>query len=259
MRMLWQFFLVFSVGPACLASQLEGGSVAGAPGASGLLLPVSLEASAGEEVSVAQFTLLYDGGSLDVPDVAIGPAAASAGKEVSVNILSAGAVRVLIAGLNQNVIPDGVVAYAMVSVLPGAPPGTYPVNLSDCSLSDPYGIPLPCTAAPGSVEVAGGEGEGAPEASHTADQNGDYRIRLTELLRLIQFYNAGAFHCEPGTEDGYAPLSGGQTCARHDSDYNPWDWQIALVELLRLIQLYNSGGYHSCPEGEDGFCPGASA
>jgi len=77
---------------------------------------------------------------------------------------------------------------------------------------------------------------------------------------VIQFYNSGGFHCEEGTEDGYAPGPGDQTCAPHSSDYAPSgpDWRIVLTELLRIIQFYNSGGYHPCPdEGtEDGFCPG---
>ncbi len=103
------------------------------------------------------------------------------------------------------------------------------------------------------------EGEGALPEYHTADQNADYRISLSELLRGIQFYNSGGLHCEEGTEDGYAPGPPGDTdCPPHASDYNPQDWRISLSELLRLIQFYNSGGYYWCPdEGtEDGCCPG---
>ncbi len=111
---------------------------------------------------------------------------------------------------------------------------------------------------------AEGEGEGEGEGGHSADQDGNSRINLTELLRIIQFYNSGGFHCadDPAsTEDGYVPGSGANhSCAPHSSDYAPSgpDWQIKLTELLRVIQFYNSGGYHACPgEGtEDGFCPG---
>ena len=94
------------------------------------------------------------------------------------------------------------------------------------------------------------------QRGHTADQDADHRISLVELLRLIQFYNLGVFHCEIGTEDGYAPESGDQSCAPHANDYAPQDWVISLGELLRLIQFYNSGGYTPCEGGEDGFCPG---
>jgi hypothetical protein len=113
-----------------------------------------------------------------------------------------------------------------------------------------------------------GEGEGEDEGEtsiHTADQDGDGRINLSELLRIVQFFNAGGFHCadDPAaTEDGYLAGSGpAQSCRPHASDYNGGapDWQIDLTELLRLIQFFSAGGYYWCPEAgtEDGYCPGA--
>jgi hypothetical protein len=115
----------------------------------------------------------------------------------------------------------------------------------------------------------GGEGEGEGEASaegsgttrHSADTNGDNIISLSELLRIIQFFNSLGLSCAspPGsTEDGYVPGPGSQTCTPHASDYNPQDWIISLSELLRCIQFFNSGGYHPCPgqNTEDGYCPG---
>lgn len=108
-----------------------------------------------------------------------------------------------------------------------------------------------------------GEGEGEGERVHTADQNGDKQIDLSELLRVGQLYRSGSFHCQVGTEDGYAPGVGGvSTCAVHASDYNPEDWRISLSELLRLIQFHNAGGYHACPDAdpstEDRYCLGAT-
>ncbi len=102
--------------------------------------------------------------------------------------------------------------------------------------------------------------EGQPEGESefmTADLNRDHLIGLSELLRLIQFFNSSGFHCATGTEDGYAPGTGGQDCPPHTSDYAPRDWHIGLSEILRLIQFFNSGGYHYCPDEstEDGFCP----
>jgi len=114
------------------------------------------------------------------------------------------------------------------------------------------------------------EGEGTPEGTpegviegevptppHSADRNGDWQINLSELLRVIQFFNSGGYHCDPQGEDGYAPgLEGDKTCQPHASDYKPADWTISLSELLRLIQFFNSGGYHPCEGGEDGYCAG---
>ncbi len=103
------------------------------------------------------------------------------------------------------------------------------------------------------------------ERYHSADQDANNIISLSELLRVIQFYNSGGLHCaEPpeSTEDGYVPGEdpAQEGCAPHSSDYNPQDWTISLSELLRLIQFYNSGGYHDCPDAdpptEDGYCPG---
>ncbi len=109
---------------------------------------------------------------------------------------------------------------------------------------------------------------------HSADINQDHKISLSELLRVIQFYNLGGLHCAPATEDGYAPgvspdkglpplvpkadlLRNSETkpdCALHSSDYYPPDWSVNMSELLRAIQLFRSPGYHACPDGEDGFC-----
>ena len=103
----------------------------------------------------------------------------------------------------------------------------------------------------------GGEGEGAPADTHTADQDGDGQFSISELLRVVQFVNSDAYHCSLVTKDGFAPgpSHGWQNCAPHSSDYHPQDWRVSLSELLRLVQFYNlGGGYTACPSSEDGFC-----
>jgi len=108
-----------------------------------------------------------------------------------------------------------------------------------------------------------GESEGHPSLQMlSADWDGvEGIISLTELLRVIQFYNANGFACadvEDDTEDGFVPGPGGnKDCPPHTSDYIDSDWSISLSELLRLIQIFNAGGYEFCPEAgtDDGFCP----
>lgn len=105
------------------------------------------------------------------------------------------------------------------------------------------------------------EGEGEIITIHSADTNGDSKINLSELLRVIQFFNMQGYHCAlPGeeSEDGYIPgYDGDKSCRPHASDYNPQNWKIELTELLRLIQFFNMNGYYPCPGiGEDNFCPG---
>lgn len=99
------------------------------------------------------------------------------------------------------------------------------------------------------------EGEGGSGATHSTDTNGDGQISLSELLRLIQFYNSERFGCADGTEDGFAPGETDESCPPHAADYNPQDWRVVLTELLRVIQFYNSEGYTACLDSEDGFCP----
>jgi hypothetical protein len=90
----------------------------------------------------------------------------------------------------------------------------------------------------------------------SADQDGDYEISLSELLRVQQLYITGAYHCDATGEDGYAPGDGDHSCAPHTSDYNDQDWKINLSEFLRITQFYNLFGYHVDPNGEDGFMAG---
>ncbi len=52
-----------------------------------------------------------------------------------------------------------------------------------------------------------GPQSGAPVCSpHSADYNPqDWQIGLSELLRVIQFYNSGGYHACVGGEDGFCP------------------------------------------------------
>lgn len=119
--------------------------------------------------------------------------------------------------------------------------------------------------------IAEGEGEGIVEGEgeggfvrtiHSADTNGNYRISLIELLRVIQIFNVGSYHCAAtpdATEDGYVLGPGTDySCFPHSSDFLPYFWKIDLTELLRLIQFFNIGSYHFCPgQGtDDTFCVG---
>ncbi|MCX8064751.1 MAG: hypothetical protein N3G21_06215 [Candidatus Hydrogenedentes bacterium] len=112
----------------------------------------------------------------------------------------------------------------------------------------------------GSLEGGVYEGEGEPICTyHSADYNKNWKIELQELLRVIQFFNSYGYHCQSGTEDGYAPGIGSTNCKPHDSDfYQGVSWNIELQELLRLIQFFNFPGssYHCDGNTEDGFAPG---
>ena len=110
-------------------------------------------------------------------------------------------------------------------------------------------------AAPGE-----GEGEDPVPFIHTGDTTGDGEFNLSELLRVVQLYNAGVFSCGTG-EDGFQiGQAGGQTCQSHGADYAGGEpnWRLTLSELLRIVQFFNLQGYYRCQTAsEDGYCPGS--
>lgn len=95
---------------------------------------------------------------------------------------------------------------------------------------------------------------------HSADTDGTPGIGLSELLRVVQFFNAGGYRCGE-SEDGYVMGADGEPapdCFEHDIDYAPKDFQIGLSEVLRAVQFYNVGTCRYCetlnPATEDSFC-----
>lgn len=127
--------------------------------------------------------------------------------------------------------------------------GTYCVTITAVDSSGNIATTVFCITVTGCDNAAG--------LRLSADPNGDQTIALTELLRVIQFYNVGGYHVDAFSEDGFAPGLDPESKGRHHtSDHINPNWIIELSELLRLIQFYNVGGYHPCADSEDGFCLG---
>lgn len=152
--------------------------------------------------------------------------------------------------------PEGVAEGSVEGSLEGSLEGVAEGAPEGSGEGNPEGL------AEGQIE-GGGEGvnegveEGEPAPGHAADVNGDGRIGLSELLRLIQLYNfKDGFGCGIG-EDGFELGSLVQNCPPHSSDYAAPHWLITLSELLRGVQLFNLVDYWPCPgSSEDGFCLG---
>lgn len=90
---------------------------------------------------------------------------------------------------------------------------------------------------------------------HSADLNVDKRFQLSELLRVVQFFNLGEeFGCADA-ETGYDVGSTARYCTPADFDFQPRNWHVELAEVLRIIQIYNAGGYLSHQDTEDSFSP----
>ncbi len=110
---------------------------------------------------------------------------------------------------------------------------------------------------------------------HSADSDGNSRISLLELTRVIELYNTrngttrtGCYVLQAGTEDGFAadPVRAGGTTINFATYYaadSNHDGKISLLELTRVIEIYNyrsgttrTGQYHAQSGTEDGFAPG---
>ncbi|MFM1921740.1 MAG: hypothetical protein RLZZ303_3374 [Candidatus Hydrogenedentota bacterium] len=128
--------------------------------------------------------------------------------------------------------------------------GATDTELYVSAVLDPNNAPLNCEA----------EGEGEEPVLHNADTDGDSKIGLGELLRIIQFYNAGSYTCdETNQEDGYTPGDGGTAigsgnCEAHDIDFDGTAGSVSLTELLRGIQFFNLDALlNFTGAGEDGW------
>ena len=135
------------------AATLTLGTVSGAPQGKLTVVPVSLANATGDEVSGIQVDVQFDATALTFQSAAAGDAATTAGKDVSADVLSAGTVRVIVEGLNQTAIGDGVVALLTFSVGAFATPGSYAMTPAGIIMVDPDGLVVTATGVAGSVGV----------------------------------------------------------------------------------------------------------
>lgn len=131
--------LTLAVGAAASSPTvvISAGSASGNPGDTNINVPVSLQSKDGAHVVGLNFDLSFDDNRLNVSSVTIGPAASGAGKIMSWSQLSTSTVRVIIFGLNQDMIPNGTVANVIFNVLDDAAPETSHLVLSNAAATDP--------------------------------------------------------------------------------------------------------------------------
>jgi hypothetical protein len=104
-------------------------------------VPVTIVADGGDLPASLQFDLSFDTASFALLDVQVGDAAAQAGKSVVFNESTPGTITVVVAGLNQNTILDGVVAeISFCPLVQGA--DSYALGFDAVVVSDPFGNPV---------------------------------------------------------------------------------------------------------------------
>lgn len=139
-----------------LAATLTVEETRGVPQQVNLGVPVSFASATGEYVSGVQFDLLFDAGVFILGTVEGGEAASEADKDIVFSEVAPGTVRVMVAGMNQNIIPDGVLARARLDVSPDTARGVYPVGVANLSCCDQFGDPLIADGVAGRIIVIDG-------------------------------------------------------------------------------------------------------
>lgn len=105
-----------------------------------IVVPVAFAPAAGEEVASTQFSFQYNAAEFEFAGIATGQAAASAGKEAVFGDQN-GYTTVVVAGINQEAIPEGIVAILYLN--PRNASGSSPAaSLNNIVFSDPQGQPV---------------------------------------------------------------------------------------------------------------------
>lgn len=160
MRVGVLFAVCLAVSTATPAAEMVIPAKEAYPGAS-VVVPVSFQAQ-GHSVSALQLDLEYDNTALDIV-VAVAEAIRASSKDLYFADLAPNRKRILVIGLNQNIIPDGVLFRIFVNVRQEAPPGSYSLNVQQPVASDPTGRAVPLSAMPGNVSVQAGQGSALTE------------------------------------------------------------------------------------------------
>ncbi len=133
------------------------------------VVPIRLLAGPGERVCAVQFDVRFDASEAGVAETyafLAGEAAKSANKQVSFARIDSRTVRVIVAGFNQNIIPDGDLVLVRQESESRNPEALQSADLARIKLSDPNGGRIAATASPTGVPdrdkaAAKGAGKGA--------------------------------------------------------------------------------------------------
>ena len=79
--------------------------------------------------------------------------------------------------------------------------------------------------------------------------------REIDPVSFIRSHPAAVHWKWTGTEDGYAPGTGDQSCSPYASDHLPQDWQVGLSEVMEVVQFFNLNCYQPCPGAPGTYCP----
>ncbi len=153
-RILILSLLCIAASTDLLAVTFTAGSVGGQRGGT-VVVPVSIVAGVGEQPAGMNYDLTFDPNVLTYVSFADGSAATAAGKSGTASTPSSGLVRVVIFGLNANVIANGVISNITFTINPSAPFGSSSIGFSSIVVANPKSQTIPNNSGtPGTVTVS---------------------------------------------------------------------------------------------------------
>lgn len=121
------------------AAALAIGEGSATPGQAQVVLPVSLSIGAGEQLSALAFDVFVDPLSATWQSLALEPTLLAAGKQVQTNVIAPGHVRIVLYGMDRQVLSSGTIAQCVLQIPLSAPAGTSVINLQQGLAADPNG------------------------------------------------------------------------------------------------------------------------
>lgn len=164
---------------------LDLGTAMGIPGET-VTVPITLTGN-GARISATSNDIVFNPYVFVNATAVVGPAATSAGKDITVESPYSGTLRVGIFGMNNTEIPDGVVAYVMLTISDYVYSGSYPLT-NQPSASDPDGALVAVTGTDGTVDVkrtytivaaAGPHGSMSPAGAVSVEEGGSQIFAMT--------------------------------------------------------------------------------
>ena len=154
-------FLISFGAQSTQAVTLTVGDNSGLPGET-ITIAVDLTSKVNESIAGLNFDLGFDSTRLTISGVSAGQVVTDAGKSLSYSEPAAGIVRILIFGLNQDIIADGVIADVSFDIQPTASAGPITLSLSSAAVTNPGAQAISVTTVNGLLTIM--EGANNPSA-----------------------------------------------------------------------------------------------
>lgn len=131
----------------------------------GVALPLTLSVNTAEQITAVSLDVQFDPVLAQWNNAALESSVVALGKQVTTYTLSAGHVRLIIYGLDRQLLSSGPLGQCLLNVASTAPQGSILISLSTGSASDPNGIELPVVTYDGRLWVELPTDTAAPQIS----------------------------------------------------------------------------------------------